>query len=58
MVFVFLFLTYLFSMKISLKKRKSLGPSVLLQMALFYSFYGWVVFHCVYMTIISFMIGS
>ena len=25
----------------------SLSPSVLLQMALFHSFYGWVVFHCI-----------
>jgi len=27
---------------------ESLVPSMLLQMALFCSFYGWVVFHCVY----------
>ena len=27
---------------------QSLGPSMLLQMVLFHSFYGWVVFHCVY----------
>ena len=25
-----------------------LGPSMLLQMALFHSFYGWVIFHCIY----------
>jgi len=29
---------------------ESLVPSMLLQMALFYSFYGWVVFHCVYIS--------
>ena len=26
----------------------SLGPSMLLQMALFHSLYGWVIFHCIY----------
>ena len=29
---------------------ESLVPSMLLQMALFCSFYGWVVFHCVYVS--------
>ena len=29
---------------------KSLGPAMLLQMALFCSFYGWVIFHCMYGT--------
>ena len=28
----------------------SLGPSMLLQMALFHSFYGWIVFYCIYVT--------
>ena len=27
---------------------QSLSPSVVLQMALFHSFYGWIIFHCVY----------
>ena len=27
---------------------QSLGPSILLQMALSHSFYGWVIFHCMY----------
>ena len=28
----------------------SLGPSILLQMALFHSFSGWVIFHCIYVS--------
>ena len=27
---------------------KSLGPSILLQMTLFHSFYGWIILHCIY----------
>ena len=29
----------------------SLGPCMLLQMAIFHSFYGWVIFHCIYVYI-------
>jgi len=42
MVFIFLFLTWLHFVG------ESLVASMLLQMALFCPFYGWVVFHCIY----------
>jgi len=45
MAFVYLFLIY-FSVW------ESLLPSMLLQMALFCSFFGWVVFHCVYIPLL------
>ena len=35
---------------------KSLGPSMLLQMALFHYFNGWVIFHCIYVPLLFFLI--
>ena len=37
---------------------QSVGPSMLLQKALFHSFYGWVIFHCIYMYHIFFIHSS
>ena len=52
MIFVFLCLTY-FTLY-----DNPLGPSMLLQMAWFILFYGWVIFHCMYHIFIHSSVGE